>query len=40
MNFAQKTLDEEAIYAEEDLISICAGLVTVDRPGLLRTRTQ
>lgn len=28
---AQTTFDEEAVYAEEDLISDCAGLVTVDQ---------
>ena len=30
-NHAQTSFDEEAIYAEDDLVSVCAGLVTIDR---------
>lgn len=30
-NHAQTSFDEEAIYAEDDLVSLCAGLVTIDR---------
>lgn len=31
LNLVQKSFDEDAVCAEDDLVSVCAGLVTVDQ---------